>query len=607
MSATVVDVDVVVVGGGHNGLVAGCYLARAGRRVVVLERHDRLGGMTLSAPLIDAAPGHMVNPGAYENVYLRAGGVVEDLDLARFGYREVDSAGWAWLGESGESLLFQRDVDATARDIARFSSADGRAYRELIEVALKALEIQGRYAAGQPGRPGIRFIASALRSLATDRGLRSALGAFITGTAVDAITATFESEQVRGAFASIATILGAPTAEGSALAMLGTSSLHYKGAARPIGGMGGLVTALEHCLVHHGGEARTGATVTSITGPGRAAGVELADGSAITARQGVVTAIPPQRVPDLTGEALSRPVAQRLRHAPANAGGVATFTVNLALSGQLALPNHQPSRGDMDLRKPALFTGTLDGVLDACADAARGELPTAPAWWCTIFTAMDPSQAPEGQDTVQLYGPVPMRREGLANRDARRLRRRQRAARRHASRPRAPADHHHRQRRPPGHAARLPGARRGSTARRSRLSSRVRARTIAAEALLRREGPERPERPAPHPPPITSGCLVPRRPPHQTSARRAISARTAAGASRDSERILAACSGGRTAPLERPPVCTSPGSGENQQQDRAAPIGPPPAASQPVNHTHAPMYSPPARRSSPRRALLRLT
>jgi phytoene dehydrogenase-like protein len=404
--------DVVIVGGGHNGLVAGCYLARAGRRVVVLERHDRLGGMTLSAPLIDAAPGHVVNPGAYENVYLRAGGVVEDLGLARFGYREVDSAGWAWLGESGESLLFQRDVDATARDIARFSTADGRAYRELIEVALKALEIQGRYAAGQPGRPGIRFVASALRSLATDRTLRSTLGAFLTGTAVDAITATFESEQVRGAFASIATILGAPTAEGSALAMLGTSSLHYKGAARPIGGMGGLVAALERCLVHHGGEARTGAAVARITGSGRAAGVELANGSAITARQGVVTAIPPQRVPDLVGDALPRPVAQRLRYAPANAGGVATFTVNLALSGQLALPNHQPSRDDMDLRRPALFTGTLDGVLEACADAARGELPTAPAWWCTIFTAMDPSQAPEGQDTVQLYGPVPVAARG---------------------------------------------------------------------------------------------------------------------------------------------------------------------------------------------------
>ena len=97
--------DVVVVGGGHNGLVAGCYLARAGRSVLLVEQHDRLGGMTLSAPLIDSAPRHMINPGAYENVYLRAGGVVDDLGLRRFGYREVDSVGWAWLGDDGESLL----------------------------------------------------------------------------------------------------------------------------------------------------------------------------------------------------------------------------------------------------------------------------------------------------------------------------------------------------------------------------------------------------------------------------------------------------------------------------------------------------------------------
>jgi phytoene dehydrogenase-like protein len=406
-------VDVVVIGGGHNGLVTACYLARAGQSVLLVERHDRLGGMALSAPLIDAAPHHMINPGAYENVYLRGGGVVEDLGLRRFGYREVDSVGWAWLGDDGESLLFRADIGRTADDIARFSKRDAAAYRELVAVALKAVQLQGRYASGPPGRPSLGTITAGLRAMVCDRTLRSTLGGLLTGTAADAITSTFESPQVRGAFASIATILGAPTAEGSALALLGTSSLHGAGAARPIGGMGGLVLALEKCLTSHGGVARTGLAASKIRHDGeRATGVEFSDGTSVAARHAVVTAIPPQRVPDLTGDGLPPGLAERLRGAPANAGGVATLTVNLALSGRLELPSHQPSRDDVDLRKPALFTGSFDQVMKSCEQAARGELPTESPWWCTIFTAMDPSQAPAGEDTVQLYSPAPVAASG---------------------------------------------------------------------------------------------------------------------------------------------------------------------------------------------------
>jgi phytoene dehydrogenase-like protein len=405
--------DAIVIGGGHNGLVAACYLARAGQSVLLVEQHDRLGGMALSAPLIDAAPYHMVNPGAYENVYLRAGGVVEDLRLQRFGYREVDSVGWAWLGDDGESVLFQASIEKTATDIARFSRRDAAAYRSLIAVALKAVELQGRYGSGPPGRPSLATVVAGLRTLVADRKLRSMLAGLLTGTASEAIVSTFESDQMRGAFASIATILGAPTAEGSAIALLGTSSLHGAGAARPIGGMGALVLALQKCLTSYGGVARTGVAASEIHYDAkRATGVTLTDGTSIAANHAVVTAIPPQRVPDLIGNGIPSGLTERLRAAPANAAGVATLTVNLALSGRLELPAHQPPRTDVDLRQPALFTGSFDGVMSSCAQASRGELPTEMPWWCTIFTAMDPSQAPPGQDTAQLYGPVPVAAAG---------------------------------------------------------------------------------------------------------------------------------------------------------------------------------------------------
>lgn len=411
------NVDYVVIGGGHNGLVCGCYLARTGARVLVLEQHERLGGMTLSAPLIDEAPGHLVNPGAYENVYLRAGGVIEDLGLRAHGYDEVDSAGWAWLGPEGDTLWFRADVDATARGLARFDRRDAESYRELVAVGVKALELQAGYAAGLPSRPSPRFVATVMRSIVANRRLRAMLGALMTGTAADVIPSIFRSPQAQGAFASIATILGAPTGEGSAMAMLGTSSLHWRGAARPIGGMGGLVTALVRCLESHGGEARASWAVSRVESRGgRAADVHVAGGATIHAARGIVSCIPPQRVPDLVDDASLTPkLANRLRAAPANATGVATLTVNLALGAELAFPAHRLDDGD--IRRPALFTGTFDGVMQACEDCARGDLASAPAWWLTIFNAMDPTQSPAGQDTVQLYGPAPVAaREGWASR-----------------------------------------------------------------------------------------------------------------------------------------------------------------------------------------------
>ncbi len=400
--------DVAIVGGGHNGLVAGCFLARAGLRVVVLEANEQLGGMTTSGPLVTSAPDHIISPGAYENVYLRAGGIIEELGLRAHGYAEHDSAGWAWLGDDGSSIRFQHDIAATARDIARFSAADGRAYAELMAVALKVMALQDAYGAGHPGRPNWRVIAQAARTVGGDRRLRSTLGAMLTGNAADVIASTFESDAVRGAFASIATILGDPTADGSGVAMLGPATLHHRGAGRPVGGMGGLVSALAACLRAHGGETRTGARVSRVlTGGGRASGVELEGGEEIAAAIGVVTAIPPQRVPDLAGEGLGRKVAERLRHAPANASGIATFTVNLALSGRLELPAHEREDG-FDLRTPALFTGTFDQVLAACAEAASGRVPTRPSWWAAIFSAVDGTAAPAGQDVMQAYCPAPV-------------------------------------------------------------------------------------------------------------------------------------------------------------------------------------------------------
>jgi phytoene dehydrogenase-like protein len=397
--------DVIVVGGGHNGLAGGCYLARAGHSVVVLEKESRLGGMAMSAPLIPEAPGHLVSPCAFEDLFFRIGGVAEDLELASHGFREHESAGWMWLAGDGDSLWIQRDVERTVTDIARFSAADARRYREFMEVAFRCVDIVFGYLTSHPTRVDKRQLASWMRTLATDRKLRAMLADLCTANAVDAITGTFESEALRSVFAN--TILGSPFADGNGFTLMNTTLLHRHGIGRPVGGMGGIVAALDRRLHSLGGHSRTDAQVAQIaTASGQATGVVLADGTEIAARVGVIAACPPQAVPRLVGDAFDKRIAARLDSAPDDTWGIGQLTVTLALREQVELPLHADRRDDVDVRRPTLMTGTLDSIVAAARASMRGEVPAQLPWWATIFNAIDDTQAPEGQDVIDLYSPM---------------------------------------------------------------------------------------------------------------------------------------------------------------------------------------------------------
>src|SRR3954454_16982620 len=113
--------DVIVIGSGHNGLVAAAYLAKAGLRVQVLEANDWMGGCTSSTyDLIPETPEHRINPCAQDFCLLRASTIVEDLGLGRHGYREVevDPAYIAPLPD-GSSLAFWRDMRRTVEELKR--------------------------------------------------------------------------------------------------------------------------------------------------------------------------------------------------------------------------------------------------------------------------------------------------------------------------------------------------------------------------------------------------------------------------------------------------------------------------------------------------------
>jgi phytoene dehydrogenase-like protein len=122
----------------------------------------------------------------------------------------------------------------------------------------------------------------------------------------------------------------------------------------------------------------------------------------------VVTAVPPHVVARLLSEEGVRGL-DVLSDAPTNSSGLGCFKLDIALEGRMLPTLHQEERHDTtDLRKPTLFFGSIDQVLKAESEAGNGEFPSDPPWTATILSATDPSQAPEGQDTVYLYAPAPV-------------------------------------------------------------------------------------------------------------------------------------------------------------------------------------------------------
>ncbi len=161
--------DVVVVGAGHNGLVAGTYLAKAGRRVLIVERSAKLGGMTSSGYLIPEAPQHMVTPCAVELIFVRATGIIEEFDLVRHGLKTVDpDPSYAYLHPDGNSIAVFRDPRRTAEDMARLSRADGAAYLRFAELLDALVDIGLPVMQNDPGRwkPGdlVKMIGALIRN-----------------------------------------------------------------------------------------------------------------------------------------------------------------------------------------------------------------------------------------------------------------------------------------------------------------------------------------------------------------------------------------------------------------------------------------------------------
>jgi beta-carotene ketolase (CrtO type) len=388
------SVDVVVVGGGHNGLVCAAYLARAGLDVVVVEQNDVPGG----ALMWSEWQGHLLEHGAVEHTAVLASGVIDDLGLEDLGleYRTRDVAAIHLFGD-GTNVTIGRSVEATAESLATISARDARAWTELSERSAPLLRA---FAIASDGWVPPMSVAT---RIARTIGGRDAdeLVELVQSSVLDVAMRWFESPQVRALAIFRASFLGLPPwAPGTANAFLLTTGGHGRRLGRPVGGSRAFVDALAAAVTSGGGGVRCGFRVESVDRAGAGWTVRSTAGEQITARRAVVSAIPPQDfVLRLLSPADVVPPAtrRRLEALEIVASNVSQLTVAAALDTSDCIPTF----GDPDSDQCTLWLlSEPPAAVDTYTAISLGLVPSSPGTLVAFPTSVDPGLAPAGRATM---------------------------------------------------------------------------------------------------------------------------------------------------------------------------------------------------------------
>ena len=311
--------DIVVMGAGHNGLVAACYLAKAGKKVLVVERNKWAGGGVVTQEL--TVPGFRHDQHSISHVCLAANPMMTDDELGLLGkfdlnYNFLDIPSIT-LFPDGTHLCLYKDVDKTCESIAQFSQRDAETYRKHATFGKKVVPmfLQGMYS---PPAPMGAFL-SMLDQSQEGRDLFQ----MMTRSPLDILNYMYESDKVKIHFMKpVAQLLQMPDDMGTGLCMLMIPGLmHTYGIPKPVGGSGRLTDALIRCFEHYGGEVVMESQVDKVvTKHGRAVGLQTQDGQLHTAKDAVLAAIHPKRldrfIDGLDEDLLRR--ANRVKSSPFN-------------------------------------------------------------------------------------------------------------------------------------------------------------------------------------------------------------------------------------------------------------------------------------------------
>jgi phytoene dehydrogenase-like protein len=403
--------DVVIIGGGHNGLVAAAYLARAGLSTLVCEARDVVGGAAVSEHPF--GPDYTVTSLSYV-VSLLPQDLVSDLRLAQHGYHVYPQGPYFAPRADGRYLRLPPDPAQRHAEIAKFSGSDADAYRAY-EAHMDGIgAVLGPMLSQIPPRLGSRRPQDLLRQGLLLRHLKNVdaraavdITRLLSSSIADVLDGYFDSDALRGLL-SVSGVIGTwagPRSAGSAYVTLhhhlGDSGGQAGAWGFPRGGMGGVTAALAAAARSFGAQIRTGAKIASInTSGGRTTGITLASGEVISAATVITTAHPAISFLDLVDPSeLPADFVADIRRWQSRSG---TVKINLAVDRLPVFASHP----DFD---PQVHGGTivlaesLDDLENAFQDAVAGQPCRVPFADICIPSVFDDSLAPAGQHVISMF------------------------------------------------------------------------------------------------------------------------------------------------------------------------------------------------------------
>ncbi|MEU4651222.1 phytoene desaturase family protein [Nocardia fluminea] len=386
----------VVVGSGHNALVAACYLARAGQRVQVLERDEVPGG---AVSTVARFPGHLVDRGSSAHIMIRHTGIIEELELERFGLRYLDCDPWGFTPSDGARppIVFHRDLDETCASIASACGVkDADAYRRFVGVwGERSARVMRSF--GGPPTPG-RLVRSFWGLDARAGG--SALSREFLQSGDALLDFWFDDERLKASLAWFGAQSGPPMSEPGTAPMAGFAALmHTLPPGRAVGGSGALSAALIARLRADGGELHTGDAVSSLRRSGSGWQVTTESGrtvhaDTVIAGSHILSTLDLLRAGDFDPEVLDD-WQRRIRVGP----GIG-MVVRLATD---RLPEYPGASPDESARGLQFLVSDRRQLHLAHGAALAGSLPPRPVVLAMSFSALDPSIAPAGEHQLSLW------------------------------------------------------------------------------------------------------------------------------------------------------------------------------------------------------------
>jgi phytoene dehydrogenase-like protein len=395
------DADILVIGSGHNGLVAAAYLAVAGKRVLVLERNAWFGGGVVSREL--TRPGFRHDQHSMSHIFIQGNPLLanDDLGLKRkYGLRYVfPDVPMMSVWEDGTTLPLHRDPNKSAEAIRKFSARDAETF---LEMSRRAAEWLPMIQAGLYSPPMPLGAQTAMMD-------QSAEGREIWRTTqvstFDLMEELFEHDKVKAHFGRVAgENLVSPDEKATGIgAYVFLGFLEKFGFGVPVGGSGKLTDALIACIEDHGGAVRANCTVREVETDGaRATGVVLDSGERLSCADGVIGAIHPHHLPEMVPSVPAQVAKDALR---THITPAACFTVHAALDAPLKF-----KAGDLSAVMYELMPGDYEDMRRAFDELRYGQMSPHPLVGLGQLTQHDPSRAPDGKAIFHAWDYVPYKR-----------------------------------------------------------------------------------------------------------------------------------------------------------------------------------------------------